>query len=139
MEGKVWRRPKALVQKFEPNEYCAGCGSGTTYLFECNAGEGEWGDVFLDNGTNLTQDRWTTRYFHACDTKHSAPSTDEFENGYLILNGGNDETGHWVSDGWFGGKHWEEYERIPVIIWRGDGDIHATTNLDQNDWELARS
>lgn len=137
MEGKVWRRPKAVVQKFEPNEYCAGCGTqGTTYLFNCNAGGGAWADIYLDNGTNLTDGGG--HYFHACSTKHKASSMDDFESGYMLLNGGSDETGHWVRDG-FLDWHWEEYEKIPVIIWQGDGDIHATTILDQDDWEIARS
>jgi len=55
----------------------------------------------------------------------------------LILNGGNDETRYWVG-GIFSG-HYEDYEKIPVIIWQGDGSIHATTNLDQDSWETAKS
>ena len=139
MEGKVWRRPLTKVQKFEANEYVAACGDhGSIYLFECNTGDGELGDVFLENGTNLTKDPWyTTHYYHACDTKHRANSTDDFQKGYLILNGGNDETRYWVG-GIFSG-HYEDYEKIPVIIWQGDGSIHATTNLDQDSWETAKS
>lgn len=135
---KRWEEPRILVQKFMPNEYVAACGdSGVNYLFKCDAGDGEWGDVFLNNGTNLTEDGWMGSYFEACDTTHTAPTTDDFENGYLILNGGNDETRHWV--GGLVGGHYEDYERIPVIIWRGDGDIHATKNLDMNSWTTDRS
>lgn len=137
MERKVWRRPLAEVQKFVANEYCASCGTqGTTYLFNCNAGGGEWADIYLDNGTNLTDG--SQHYFHACQAKHKASSMDDFQSGYMLLNGGSDETTYWVWDGFLQG-HYEDYEKIPVIIWQGDGDIHATTTLDQDDWEIARS
>lgn len=137
MEKRVWRRPLTEVQKFEANEYVAACGdSGTVYLFECNAGDGEHADIYLNNGQNLTEGR--SRYFHACEKKHPAPSTDDFQSGYMLLNGGNDETGHWVINGFL---DWDyvEYEKIPVIIWTGDGDVHATTNLDQHSWETLKS
>lgn len=137
MERKVWRRPLTKVQKFEANEYIAACGdSGTTYLFNCNAGGGALADIYLNDGTNLTDGSW--HYFHACQEKHEASSMDDFQKGYMLLNGGNDETGHWVRNGFL---DWDyvPYEKIPVIIWQGDGDIHATTTLDQNDWETAKS
>lgn len=137
MERRVWRRPLTMVQKFEPNEYCSGCGTqGTTYWFNCNAGGGERADIYLANGTNLTAGGG--RYYHACQTKHKASSMDDFQNGYMLLNGGSDETRYWVWDGFLEG-HWEDYEKIPVVIWQGDGDVHATTTLDQDDWEIARS
>lgn len=132
---RVWCRPQTVVQKFEANEYVAACGdSGVTYLFDCNAGGGRHADIYLDNGTNLTDGR--LHYFYACDKKHEAPSTDDFQHGYMLLNGGDDSTRYWVG-GLFG--HWENYEKIPVIIWTGDGKVHATTDLDQNKWEISRS
>ena len=43
---KEWVEPRIEVQKFTPNEYVAACGdSGVNYLFKCDAGDGEWGDV----------------------------------------------------------------------------------------------
>ena len=39
MSQMIWCRPKAVIEKFIPNEYIAACGdSGTVYNFECNAG-----------------------------------------------------------------------------------------------------
>ncbi len=133
---KTWKRPLTMVQKFEANEYCAGCESGITYLFDCNAGGGAHADIYLADGTNLTAGG--SRYFHACDAKHEASTTSDFESGYMLLNGGSDETGHWVRNGFL---DWDyvEYEKIPVIIWRGDGDVHATITLNQNEWEVTRS
>ena len=116
MEGRVWRRPLTEVQKFEPNEYCAGCGAGTTYLFNCNAGDGARADIYLDDGTNLTAG--PLRYFHACQTKHDAPSKDDFESGYMLLNGGSDETRHWVWTGFFQGEY-QDYEKIPCNYMAG--------------------
>lgn len=39
MSQMIWCRPRAVIEKFIPNEYIAACGdSGTVYNFECNAG-----------------------------------------------------------------------------------------------------
>lgn len=39
MGQMIWCRPRAVIEKFIPNEYIAACGdSGTVYNFECNAG-----------------------------------------------------------------------------------------------------
>lgn len=135
----MYVKPTMESEAFVPNTYVAACGDhGATYLFTCDAGGGEWGDVFLNNGTNLTEDGWlSTNYFHACMEKHSAPTTDPYEDGYLILNGGNDETGHYVGWGW--NRHWEDYEKIPVKIWRGDGSVHATIQLNMDEWTIEKS
>ena len=140
MEKKrAYVKPSLESEAFVPNTYVAACGDhGANYNFTCDAGGGSWGDVYLSNGTNLTKDGWLgTNYFHACMKTHSAPTDDVYEKGYLILNGGNDETGYYVGWGW--NKHWEDYEKIPVIIWRGDGSVHTTTNLDIDHWETDKS
>ena len=123
MKKKVYEKPILTTEEFVPNEYVAACehsesGAGL-YKFVCDAGGGRKGDIFLENGTNLTEGYW--HYYHACDKAHQAPTTDEFEKGYFYANGGNDRV--------------KGYTRIPVIIWRGDGDIHATENLNQDTWE----
>ena len=123
MKKKVYEKPMLTTEEFVPNEYVAACehsesGAGL-YNFVCDAGRGEKGDIFLENGWNLT---WgEDSYYHACDKAHQALTTDEFEKGYFYANGGNDET--------------QGYTRIPVIIWRGDRDIHATENLNRDTWE----
>ena len=133
MERRTWTRPLTEVQKFEANEYVAACHDwNTVYKFTCDAGGGVWGDVYTSDGTNLTQGR--NHYYHACDATHEASTQDDFISGYYIPNGGNDQTGHLT---WWG---WEEYERIPVIIWTDGGtDVHCTTNLDQDSWETVKS
>lgn len=136
---KAYVKPSMESETFVPNTYVAACGDhGATYKFTCDAGDGSWGDVYLNDGTNLTKDSWgKTSYFHACMEKHSAPTSDVYQDGYLILNGGNDETQHWVG-GIFSG-HYEDYPKIPVKIWRGDGSVHATANLNIDSWEIEKS
>lgn len=126
MEKRKYEKPMLISEAFIPNEYVAACehsasGAGL-YKFVCDAGRGKKGDIFLENGENLTRDfLWNTRYYHACNKAHQAPTTDEFEKGYFYANGGNDKV--------------EGYTPTPVIIWRGDGNIHATENLNQDTWE----
>ena len=137
MEGKVWKRPLTEVQKFEANEYVAACGdSGTTYLFTCDAGGGESGNVYVEsNGVDGLQTRatgswWGGNYvpadtslggYHACGTSHEADSDDDFLNGYYV-------------------PYWSD-DVTKVIIWRGphNNNVHCTTNLNKDDWETAKS
>lgn len=137
MEGRVWKRPLTEVQKFEANEYVAACGdSGTTYLFTCDAGGGESGNVYVEsNGVDGLQTRssgswWGGDYvpadqslggYHACGTSHEADSDDKFLNGYYV-------------------PYWSD-DVTKVIIWRGphNNNVHCTTNLNKDDWETAKS
>ncbi|WP_294580659.1 hypothetical protein [uncultured Thomasclavelia sp.] len=132
-----WNEPKIIAEEFKSNEFVAACGdSGTTYLFNCDAGGGTPGSVYQEtngkDGLQTTGGRgyradteltaWPFNYYYACDEKHTAESTDDFLNGYYCPNG---------------------YTRNAqqVIIWRGihGDDIHCTTNLDQDSWETAKS
>ena len=141
MERKVWRRPLTEVQKFEANEYVATCGSGTTYLFKCDAGGGDSGSVYVEsNGVEGLQTKrewvqtgsqwWEGHYvsadtslggYHACGTTHEADSEDDFLNGYYVPYRSGNVT--------------------KVIIWRGpyNNNVHCTTNLNKDDWETAKS
>lgn len=126
MEKKIWSAPKAVAQVFEANEYFAACGdSGVVYNFECNAGGGKSGNVYLEtNGQDGLQTGWWSgdtylSGYHACGAKHEAESTDDFLNGYYVV--GNSVT--------------------PVIVWRGpkNDNTHCTAELDMNKWETAKS
>lgn len=137
MEKVLWKRPVTLVQKFEANEYVAACGdSGVVYNFKCTAGGGIHGDVYTADGRNLTEGR--SRYYHACSATHSAPTTDDFIEGTLVFNGGNDRAGRYIGIWPFG--HYAEYDSVPVIIWTDGGrNVHCTTDLDMDHWETAKS
>ena len=138
MERRVWTHPVTEVQKFEANEYVAACGdSGTTYLFKCDAGDGESGNVYVEsNGVEGLQTRgewvggWGGHWqeadrslggYHACGTTHEADSDNEFLNGYYVPYRSDNVT--------------------DVIIWRGpyNNNVHCTTNLNQDSWETAKS
>ena len=128
MSKMEWSRPEAVVEKFVANEYVAACGdSGTIYKFKCDAGNGVYGDVYLEtNGQPGLQtggrnaDRYLSDY-HACGITHEAESTDDFLDGYYIPYGTNSVQ--------------------QVIVWRGSrGDnTHCTSNLDKSTWETAKS
>ena len=143
MTKNVWVQPQTVVQQFVANEYVASsCGSGTKYIFQCTGGTvnvnlgifGKHdvpiknGQVYLEtNGTPGLQDSDTyLSGYHACNERHEADTTDDFLNGYLVV----DILGFPVS-----------FASAPVIVWRGEnGDnTHCTSNLDMNHWETTKS
>lgn len=137
MDGRVWRRPETVVDKFEANEYVAACGdSGTVYKFKCDAGGGKSGTVYLEtNGrpglqTGRGGDQYLSMYY-ACGITHEAESDDDFQRGYYV-------TEEWVGGIW--GGHFETIT-TDVIVWRGpnNDNTHCTTNLDMDSWETAKS
>lgn len=129
---KEWIRPLTEIQVFVANEYIAACGEeNKVYKFTCDAGGGVSGKVYLEtNGVEGLQtsrrggDRYLSGY-HACGTTHEASTTDEFLQGYYVVEGG-----------WF-----EKDTVTPVIVWRGPkGDnTHCTENLDMSSWVTAKS
>lgn len=131
---KSYKKPVLNVECFTANEFVAACHDwNTVYKFTCTAGDGAKGDVYTDSGENLT--KGPLRYYSACDATHEASKKDDFISGYYIKNGGSDMTGHLT---WHG---WEYYEKIPVIIWRGEdgNNVHCTTNLDMDSWQTDKS
>ncbi len=128
MSKLTWERPRTLVQEFEPNVCETTCSSGTVYKFECNAGD-SWGqyDIVLDNGTNLTKDRKKIRYYHPCGITHESPTSDVYYTGRLYYSDGDDSYIPYSTS-------------IPVIVWTDGGtDVHCTTSLNKEDWEVAKS
>lgn len=132
MEKRSYVKPILSGEEFVPQNYIAACGdSGTVYKFECNAGGGVSGYVYLEtNGTAGLQrsgrnsDDFLSGY-HACGSTHEAESDNVFLDGYYVVDGGL-----------FG-----EDTVTPVIVWRGtdDDNTHCTTELDKNNWETAKS
>ena len=132
MEKKVWRRPLTEVQKFEANEYCAGCGdSGVTYYFECNAPRGTLyyypqHDSAVD-GVNSGRSQQLGGY-KPCEEKHKTSAVNDFYDGFVDYNrnGRHDKDEGvivWLERGWLGNIK----------------DYHATKNLDMDSWETAKS
>ena len=87
---KAFDMPKIVVEQFVPNEYVAACGdSGTTYYFECNAGEKWTGYAVKDSDGNIAtisgkyMDGYRN-YYHPCGDTHEAPSDSGFLFGYHL-------------------------------------------------------
>lgn len=127
---KTWEEPKIMVQQFMPNEYVATCGDeNRVYNFVCDAGGGTPGTVYEDSNHNgkwdLFGDEALTGHilptYHACGETHSAPTDDEFIEGFYLPNSNPGKA-------------------TKVIIWTDGGtNIYCTTNLNMNEWTTAKS
>ena len=129
---RAYVRPTMVGERFVANEYVAACGDTEygKYKFTCDAGGGVSGDVYRESkgkpgfqkGYGIFGSGEDERLggYHACGTTHEANTTDDFQNGYYIPDGG---------------------DAVDVIIWRGKrGDnIHCTTNLNRDSWETTKS
>ena len=126
---KTWEEPRILVQQFMPNEYVAACGDeNKVYNFVCDAGGGTPGKVYKDSNNNgkldLRDEALTGHIletYHACGKTHSAPTDDEFIDGFYVP----------ISN---------LLAVTKVIIWtEGGTNVHCTTNLNKDSWETAKS
>lgn len=117
---KEWVKPLAVVEQFVANEYVAACSDteNVYYKFVCDAGDGEWADIYegkYPHGTNLTPDG-RFRYFHACKATHFVKAEEQSP----------------FTEGWYDGNYgYGEDYKFDVIIWKGenDDDVHATKAL----------
>lgn len=142
MAKKAYSKPMLKSEAFVPQSYVAACGdSGTDYYFKCDAGGGVSGYVWLETngvpglqenkewvgtGTNwweghlVEADKFLDGY-QACNTTHTASSSDEFPLGYFKANS-------WGSTA------------IEVRVWtEGGTNVHCTENLNQSTWQTAKS
>lgn len=129
---RAYVRPTMVGERFVANEYVAACGDTEygKYKITCDADGGVSGDVYREsNGKPGFQKGYglfgyggdeCLGGYHACGTTHEANTTDDFQNGYYIPDGG---------------------DAVDVIIWRSKrGDnIHCTTNLNRDSWETTKS
>ena len=128
-----WERPMVVVDAFVANEFVSACKEeNKEYLFTCDAGGGDYGNVYLEtNGKPGLQkyskwreyraDTYLPGGYYACGTTHTAKTTDEFKQGYYIKDGTEDI--------------------VDVIVWRGPwhNNTHCTTNLKMNTWTTVKS
>ena len=125
---KTWEEPRILVQQFMPNEYVAACGDeNKVYNFKCDAGGGAPGKVYEDSNHSGEWDfgdkalTGPLSTYHACGKTHSAPTDDEFIDGFYVP----------ISN---------PLEVTKVIIWtEGGTNVHCTTNLNKDSWETEKS
>ena len=130
---KSYKKPVLNVERFTANEFVAACGdSGTTYYFECNAGDKRNSyNVYFEDGTPYASsngnDEWYAQFtgYYPCHVTHVAESDSGFRAGYMYeQNWRGNNTG----------------EKIDVVIWTEYGsNVHCTTNLDMKDWTTQKS
>lgn len=127
---KEWMEPVIEVQEFVANEYVAACGdSGTVYKFTCDAPDG-WlyyypeSDGQIDGNYTGSGSQKCIGSYHPCGATHEASVTDTFYDGFVDYN-------------W----NIKQDPGEGVIVWRGPNNKngHATTTLDINSWETAKS
>ena len=125
-----WERPMVVVDTFAANEFVSACGDkGTIYKFTCDA-PGGWLYYYPDSDGKIDGVHASNDYhkllgdYTPCDAKHEAPKTDGFYDGFVDYN-------------W--NRRQDKGEG--VIVWRGPygNNGHATTQLDMNNWETAKS
>lgn len=125
-----WERPMVVVDAFVANEFVSACGDkGTIYKFECDAPRGwlyyyKHSDGKIDGVHNRYDKAKLIGDYHPCGAKHEASKTYDFYDGFVDYNlNGKQDSGE------------------GVIVWRGPygNNGHATTNLDMNSWETAKS
>lgn len=127
---KEWMEPVIEVQEFVANEYVAACGdSGTVYKFTCDA-PGGWlyyypeSDGQIDGNYTVSGSQKRIGSYHPCGATHEASVTDAFYDGFVDYN-----------------RNRKQDPGEGVIVWRGPNNKngHATTNLNINSWETAKS
>lgn len=125
-----WEKPMAVVDAFVANEFVSACGDkGAIYKFECDA-PGGWlyyypeSDGRIDGVHDSDDHQEFLGSYHPCSAKHEAPKTDGFYDGFVDYNWNRKQDS---GEG--------------VIVWRGkhQNNGHATTKLDMNSWETAKS
>ena len=124
-----WERPMVVVDTFAANEFVSTCGElNRVYKFKCDAGGGTPGTVYEDSNHSGKWDFGDKPLtglilptFHACSETHSAPTDDEFIEGFYLPNS-------------------DPFKATKVIIWTDGGtNVHCTTNLSKDSWETEKS
>lgn len=133
---KNYVSPMMVGERFVAEEYVAACGDSEygAYNFRCDAGssglyntvyyetngvDGLQTEYYWDRGKLIKPDEYRTSRYYPCGETHTAPTNDEFLNGYCITPDG---------------------KTLPVIIWTDHGtNVHCTANLNRDSWELAKS
>lgn len=129
-----WERPMVVVDTFAANEFVSTCGDqNTVYMFECDAPRGTVyyypnSDGQIDGKHNPSDSREWLGGYYPCHKKHEAPKADVFYDGFIDYN-----------------NNLKHDDGESVIVWLERGrwgnikDWHATTQLNMNNWDTAKS
>lgn len=132
-----WKKPMAVVDTFAANEFVSSCGdNGTIYNFTCDAPKGTLyyypnTDGQIDGKHNPMEKASSMGSYYPCNAKHQAPKTDVFYDGFVDYNHNRRQ------DDGEGVIVWRERKHgyLGSTYYNG----HATTKLDMNHWETAKS
>lgn len=166
MEKKFWTPPRINFVEFAANEYVSSCRDDkgyTFYKFICDAtlwdaptnswiymdnGSGISGRIYRDSNSNGVWDESDTfdGPFKGCGASTSGEgdeshilSSQYFYSGFYIPTyyvSGRDEQGNVTSLQETTG---DLNNIISVTVWNGDGNLHASHNIDYTTMEAARS
>ena len=147
MEKRKYVKPTLSGEEFVPQIYCTNCSGddfhGITYKFECNAGGGASGKIYQEtngiaglqrsgNADKHITDGSINRYtsYSACDETHTV----------TIPASSKDNLDTYFPQGYFYRNSYGKEQIINVRIWTANNtDIHATTNTQTTNWEIAKS
>ena len=127
---RAYVRPTMVGERFVANEYVAACGEeNKVYKFTCDA-PGGWlyyypeSDGLVDGVHNGNDERKFIGGYNPCGKKHEASATNDFYDGFVDYN-----------------HNRRQDQGEGVIVWRGPYGYngHATTNLNMDAWETAKS
>ncbi len=121
---RKYKKPVLNVEQFTANEFISTCSDTVNeyYKFECNAGGGNYGDVYEDTNKNNKLDLgdkeltgWFIKPYHACGATHYVKKGEE---------------GTTFTNGWY--RQLGSTTTIPVVIWKGENNdnVHTTTALE---------
>ena len=127
---KKYVAPTMVGERFVANEYVAACGDeNKVYKFTCDAPGGPLyyypsSDGTIDGVYTGTGSAKRIGSYYPCAEEHEASTTSDFYDGFVDYNNNR-----------------KQDEGEGVIVWRGkrNNNGHATTNLDMNTWETAKS
>ena len=134
MEKRSYVKPVLFGEEFVPQNYIAACGdSGTAYKFTCDAAGGPLYyykdsdgkiDGNYEGSGEPTYIGFIFSNYTPCGIDHTAESTNPFYDGFVDRN-----------------INFKCDEGENVIVWRGENNDngHATTKLNMDDWETAKS
>lgn len=121
---KIWSAPEAIAEQFAANEYVAECGDeNRVYKFTCDA---RGGTLCVDYDNDGDVDRFSG--FSPCRKHHESPVSDTYYLGYVDRNGNRKQ------DDGEAAYIWLEFNRWGDVV-----NGHATSNLDMDTWETAKS
>ena len=122
---QVWSSPKTSFEQFVPQNYIAACGdTERVYLFTCDAPRG---NMYVPDPNKPGEYLVKGTSYSPCDKKHETPVADTYYDGFIDRNDN---------------KKQDSGEEVKVYLefrWGYVRNGHATSKVNMNEWEVAKS